>query len=296
MKTPRVSVLTTVYNRVKYVDECIASVLASSLTDFEYIIVDDLSSDGSWEAVQAWGNRDSRVRIFRNEINLGDYPNRNKAASLAKGEYLKYVDSDDVLYPHTLSVMTAMMDQFPSSGLGVCAVADFNQPHPLLLSPAEAYEKNFLLEDLFHGDLFGRAPGAVLIRREPFVAVGGFSGVNQVGDHELWLRLAAKYPLVTFPRDLLWDRTHGEQEQFYDSEADRARMHLDVDIASLLSPDCPVGHSRRDEAIDKLRTREARNIAKILLRGRLKEASVLRRKLGISWAHVFRALRCWLKA
>ena len=159
----------------------------------------------------------------------------------------------------------------------------------------EAYEKNFFHGDFYHGDLFGRAPGAVLIRRQAFEDAGGFSGVNQVGDHELWLRMAAKRPVVTFPRDLLWDRTHGEQEQFYDSESDRARMHLDIDIAALRSPDCPVNVAKREAAIEKLRTREARNIARILLRGRLVEATALRRKLDRSWPHVFRALCRWLK-
>ena len=86
-----VSVLMTSYNREKYIAEAIESVLASSYTNFELIIVDDHSADNSFTIAKEFEKKDSRVRVFKNEKNLGDYPNRKYAASLATGKYLKFV-------------------------------------------------------------------------------------------------------------------------------------------------------------------------------------------------------------
>ena len=80
----KVSILTTVYNRDKYLAACIDSVLASSYQDWELIIVDDVSSDGSVSIALAYEQKDARIKVYVNDKNLGDYPNRNKAASYAK--------------------------------------------------------------------------------------------------------------------------------------------------------------------------------------------------------------------
>ena len=89
----KISVLMTAFNREKYIGEAIESVLASTFKDFELIIVDDCSSDKTVEIAKNYENLDKRVKVFLNEKNLGDYSNRNKAASLANGKYIKYVDA-----------------------------------------------------------------------------------------------------------------------------------------------------------------------------------------------------------
>jgi len=72
MTTPSVSILTTVYNRDKYLAACIDSVLASSYHNWELIIVDDLSSDASVAIARAYEQKDARIKVYVNEINLGD--------------------------------------------------------------------------------------------------------------------------------------------------------------------------------------------------------------------------------
>ena len=83
MATPLVSVLMTAYNREKYIAEAIESVLASTFQDFELIIVDDCSRDHTVEIVRRYTS-DPRLQVHVNEKNLGDYPNRNRAASLVQ--------------------------------------------------------------------------------------------------------------------------------------------------------------------------------------------------------------------
>src|SRR5688572_2541323 len=113
MKTkPLVSVLITAYNREKYIAASIESVLAQSFEDFELVIVDDCSRDGTLRVAEQY-LFDPRVRIAKNEQNLGDYPNRNRAAKLAQGQYLKFHDSDDLMYPHCLATMVMLLDAEP---------------------------------------------------------------------------------------------------------------------------------------------------------------------------------------
>ncbi|MBY0537542.1 MAG: glycosyltransferase [Chitinophagaceae bacterium] len=207
MTFPVVSILMTSYNREPFIKESIESVLNSEYGDFELIIVDDCSKDNTVEVARSYEKVDHRVVVYQNESNLGDYPNRNKAASLAKGKYIKYLDSDDLIYPHGLGVMVNSMQQFPNAGFGLSALANAKQPHPYLLSPHDAF-----LEHFFDYGHFNRAPGSAIILKKAFDQVGGFSGKRMIGDFELWLKLALNYPLVVFPADLYWARTHQGQE------------------------------------------------------------------------------------
>jgi glycosyltransferase involved in cell wall biosynthesis len=140
MNSPLVSILTTVYNREKYISVCIDSVLASTYGDWELIIVDDVSSDTSVAIARSYEKKDTRIKVYVNEKNLGDYPNRNKAASYAKGKYLKYLDADDLIYPHDIEVMLHTMEQFPEAGLGISQkVAEDIKPYPFLMDPKETF-------------------------------------------------------------------------------------------------------------------------------------------------------------
>ena len=149
MSNPLVSILTTVYNREKYLAACIESVLASCFQDWEMIIVDDQSKDNSVAIAQQYAAKDRRIYVYVNEINLGDYPNRNKAATYAKGKYLKYLDADDLIYPHSLEVMIAAMEQFSEADFGTqYNIRECHQPYPFLVlagRKAETYDQLRLL-------------------------------------------------------------------------------------------------------------------------------------------------------
>jgi glycosyltransferase involved in cell wall biosynthesis len=275
---PKVSVLTTVYNREKFLPLAIESVLNSTYENFELIVVDDCSSDHSLEIARDYEKRDSRVRVHQNEQNMGDYPNRNIAASYAQGSLLKYLDSDDSIARHGLEIMVDCMRFHPDASFGLCEQA-LSGPHPQRYTPAESYRINF-----FESDLFGRAPGSSIVKTDVFLEAGGFSGKRQVGDHELWLRLARKHDLVTMPRDLTWARVHGQQEQKYDDEAQKADLHFQVQKESLLHPDCPLSREEAQCAIERLRQRQALNFWRTLLKTRnWRDARKFRTALDLTW-------------
>lgn len=240
LKEPVVSVLMTSFNREKFIADSIESILNSTFSAFELIVVDDFSNDSTVAVAESYERLDSRVRIYKNAQNLGDYPNRNKAASYARGKYIKYLDSDDIIYPHGLEVMVRSMEQFPGSGFGLCSVSDPERPYPVCLTPQEAYWEHF------NGyGFFNRAPGNSIIRRSAFNAVGGFSGKRMIGDNELWLKLGRQFDLVKFPRDLVWDRTHSGQERQSEYAQRYGKLRRDVFREAFEHPDCPLSEDQK---------------------------------------------------
>ena len=206
---PLVSVLITCYNREAYIGNAIQSVLNSTFTNFELIIVDDGSKDASVAISKSYEEKDKRVKVYQNEVNLGDYPNRNKAASYAKGKYIKYVDADDYLYPHGLEQMLLYMEPYHDVAIGIFGLTQDNkQPFPLRLEPKDAFRRHYI-DGIF---TFGVAPLSTIIRRDIFEAEHGFSSQRMVGDFECWIRLSAKYPIAILPVLGCWYRKHDAQE------------------------------------------------------------------------------------
>jgi glycosyltransferase involved in cell wall biosynthesis len=222
--TPLVSVLMTAYNREKYIAEAIESVLASTYIFFELIIVDDCSTDNTVLIAKSYQERDPRIKLFVNKHNLGDYPNRNVAASFASGVYIKYLDSDDIMYPQCLELMVAGMLQFPKAAFGVSLDHYDNQLSlPKELQPTETIIGQF--DGLGYLDI---GPTAVIFNASIFNMQGGFTGSRYWGDTELLLALSSEYSLVLLPGSLVYWRVHEDQEMVheYRSGANFDRMDL----------------------------------------------------------------------
>ncbi len=204
--TPLASVLMTVYNREKYIAEAIESVLASSYTNFELIIVDDCSKDKSLEIAKTY--KDERITIYVNEANLGQFQNRNKAAEYAKGKYIKYLDSDDIIYPHGLEVMVEAMEKFPEAAYAIPGKSNDIKPFPFLCNGKQNVRKHFTHEPIF---IFG--PSALIFRTDTFIKIKKFGDDTYVGsDIDILLNLAAKYSFIKMSPAQIWWRIHEEQE------------------------------------------------------------------------------------
>ena len=108
---PRVSVAMPVYNREKYVAESIESVLNQTYTDFEFLICDDGSTDGTWDILKKYETEDKRIKLFKNEANLGISRTLNKLISYAQGEYLARQDSDDLWLKNKLKIQVKFLDK-----------------------------------------------------------------------------------------------------------------------------------------------------------------------------------------
>lgn len=205
---PFLSILMTSYNREKYIGEAIQSVLNSSYQQWELIIVDDKSNDQTVEIAQAFSLQDNRIKVYVNERNLGDYPNRNHSASYAKGKYLKYLDADDIIYPHSLEIMVEAMENFPEAGFGLSYNnIDPDQPFPFMLRSEEAVRFHFFKKNIFY-----IGPSASIIRKSAFEELSGFTERRGYGDVLTWLKFAFSVPVVLFQPSMVWWRRHEEQE------------------------------------------------------------------------------------
>ena len=245
---PIVSVLMTSYNRAAFIGEAIESVQASHLTDFELIICDDRSSDETVAIAKKYAAKDARIRVYEHNENLGDYPNRNRAATYARGKYIKYLDSDDAMYPHTLQFMVSCMEKFPEAGFGLSSIPEPGRPYPVLLSPLETYREHF-----YGFGHFDRAPASAIIKKTAFDQVGGFSGKRMIGDYEMWFKLGRTFSMVKFTRELVWTRRH-EGQEFQSAYAKQyPKLRKEVLDAALSAPACPLNSIEVEQVYKKLK-------------------------------------------
>ncbi len=205
---PLVSVLIASYNGNKFIAEAIESVLNQTYSNFEIIISDDCSTDNTVEIVKLFASKDTRIKVYVNNVNLGDYPNRNKAVGYASGEYIKYLDHDDIMYKHCLEIMVDAMEKFPMAAFGIQSpMREDVFPFPFLMSSAEAFRAHYLKTGVFQS-----GPTGAIIKKTIFDINNGFSGERFLGDTEFWLRVASNHPVVIFQPSLIWWRTHEGQE------------------------------------------------------------------------------------
>lgn len=287
-KLPLVSVLMTAYNREAFIAEAIESVLCSSYKNFELIIVDDGSKDRTYEIAKKYELLDNRIRVYLNEKNLGDYINRNQAASFANGKYLKYVDADDIIYPHGLEVMVNAMEKHPKAVFGTQHnKREDIQPYPILLEPNQTIEEHFS-----KGGIFTSGPTGVIIRKSIFDLEGGFSGKRFIGDTEFWIKLGSKYPIVKFQPALIWWRTHENQEihiENFTFDASFARYMLDKKY--ILSESTPLNLANRNMAFMKLNRRFIINVLKYIISSKkvfLGIKYLIKSKIGLS--NIFKSI------
>jgi len=114
---PKVSVLTPAYNAERYIWESINSILSQTFGDFEYIIVDDGSTDKTWEIICAYAERDVRIIPYQNQSNLWISATRNRLVSLSTTDYIVWQDADDISMDYRIEKLYAYMLEHPEVGI-----------------------------------------------------------------------------------------------------------------------------------------------------------------------------------
>jgi glycosyltransferase involved in cell wall biosynthesis len=168
VEEPLVSVVTPFHNTDEYLAECIESVLAQSYRQFEYILVDNCSTDGSAEIAEKYARLDSRIRLIRRSTLLSQVQNYNFALSEVSGKcrYVKIVQADDFLFPTCLELMVHTFEQSASIGLVSSywlkgsEVRGSNFPHAISVLPGREMARLYLQMGLW---VFG-SPTAVMYR------------------------------------------------------------------------------------------------------------------------------------
>ncbi|MBR6422529.1 glycosyltransferase [bacterium] len=115
--TPLLSVLMPVFNSERFIAEAIESILNQTFKDFEFLILDDASTDKSFEIINDFENKDSHIKVFQNEKNLGVVESRNKLINLSQGKYITWLDSDDIALKTRFEEEIKFLENHPEIGL-----------------------------------------------------------------------------------------------------------------------------------------------------------------------------------
>lgn len=195
MTTPKVSVCIPTFNGERFVAATIESVLSQSFADFELVLVDDASTDETPRIIERFC--DSRIKVHRNETNLGFEGNFNRALQLATGEYVKVLPMDDLIFPGCLERQVAILDdaRYATVVLVSCArdVIDENgkrlMKRRVSLAGRLSGRRAVRRAVRFGKNIFGE-PGSVLFRRSVLEKSGGFDGrLPYWIDLDLWSRM-----------------------------------------------------------------------------------------------------------
>lgn len=213
MNKPMVTVLMSVYNGERFLKEAIESILTQTFTDFEFLIINDGSTDDSVKIIESYD--DQRIRLINNEKNLKLIASLNKGVSLARGKYIARMDCDDVSMPDRLEKEVKFLENNHDYGLvGTWyTVIDaegkdqYNRSYP----SNNDLIKLFLSLNcpLAHGSIMGRAE---LFKKNSY----GSKEYPAVEDYELWVRMSKDTKVYNIPEYLFKYRIYGES--FSDSK------------------------------------------------------------------------------
>jgi glycosyltransferase involved in cell wall biosynthesis len=195
---PQVSVVIPLFNKAKSVGATVSSVLAQTISDFEVVIINDGSTDGSGDVVRRVN--DSRVRLIE-QVNGGGSAARNRGIAEARSELIAFIDADDLWMPHFLKTVLDLRARFPEAGAYATAFVALQNgrvrrfPHVGVSHLLEGE----LIKDYFRSCTQGSSmvwSSSVMIPKHVFDRVGGFPvGVCNGEDLHMWARIALEFPI-----------------------------------------------------------------------------------------------------
>jgi glycosyltransferase involved in cell wall biosynthesis len=190
---PIISVIIPAYNAERDILETIKSVQQQTFSDFELIVIDDGSTDRTLELLHTL--EDDRIRIFSYE-NGGVCTARNRGISHATGEYIAFLDADDLWTPDKLELQLAALQQHPEAGVVYSWTSCIDEQGQLLFDyPPRVFEGNVYAQ-LLVGDFIYNASNT-LVCRQAIDSVGEFdSAISGCADWDYWVRLSARWPFV----------------------------------------------------------------------------------------------------
>jgi glycosyltransferase involved in cell wall biosynthesis len=282
-----VSVLMTAYNREKYIAQAIESVLHSSYINFELIILDDCSTDDTFNIAYHYQQKDTRIKLYKNEHNLGQFGNRNKAIALSSGVYIKFLDSDDELTVNGLEVMVKSMEQFPNAGIGVPVKEKYSNSLPYELTPHESVSLHYKGENhLCYG------PTATIFTKKGLDAVDGFEEEYGIlTDTLLNLKVASHFPTVLFEKNLFYWRRH--DDQVTEEQKDNVRMIRERDVilkATMAYENLPLNEEEKKSILNNFVKINTLHFLNYLARGRFTDANCVRKDTELTLKKILYAI------
>lgn len=201
---PKISVVIPAYNSEKTIKRTIKSVLNQTFTDFELIIINDGSQDLTLEMISQI--HDPRLKVYSFE-NAGGNVSRNRGLNLAVGEFVSFLDADDLWTPDKLARQLQALQDNPTAKVAYSWTDYINENDEIILSGTHITENGNIYERLL-GNNFLENGSNPLIYREAILETGGFDvSLQAAQDWDMWLRLADKFNFVAVPSVQILYRT-----------------------------------------------------------------------------------------
>ena len=208
---PFISVCMPSYNQEKFIGEAIESVLKQTYINFELIILDNISEDNSADIIKSY--KDPRVRFYENEKHMSCYKNCNKAITLAKGEFIAFLHSDDLYNIHFLEEIVKAYNKYPDKKVFLSAMYKMDQllnsliPSFPFKSSGVKSQKEVLIGLAYENNIGNGI--SVVMHKDCLNKVGLFNDeYNYVSDYDLFMRLANEYEFVYIHKALTYYRMH----------------------------------------------------------------------------------------
>jgi len=258
---PRISVIMSVYNGQRHVSKAIDSIIAQTFSDWQFLIVDDASTDGTAVILKDYAAKDGRIKIITNPENLGLTKSLNIAIGRAEAEFLARQDADDISTPARLEKQLSYMEQHPEVAVVGCLGEIRNADGIVRKSKDRKFSGAGMKRYLAKHNVF--IHGSVMMRKSCLAKVGFYREFFRYAqDYDLWLRLSEHFDLAILPEHLYWYSLGEEaisasqrlmQEQYADIarklHAERLATGRDSYNALILS--YPKGLPARKAEVDK---------------------------------------------
>ena len=208
--SPIISVVMPVYNAEAYLQEAIESILNQTFTDFEFIIVDDASTDNSHKIIEEFSKKDKRILILKNEKNFGIAETRTIGTKYAKGKYIAVADADDVSISTRFERQYNYLEKHSDCGVVGGFIQLFDSDTGKIIGVRKYYEDDANLRKR----LFLYCPIAqpvCMIRKEVFENIGYYDPkYPPAEDLDLWFRIGRRYKFANIQEILLKYRVHNQ--------------------------------------------------------------------------------------
>ena len=253
---PFISVIIPTFNRLALLHETIASVRNQTFRDFEIIVVNDGSVDGT----EAWLDTQDDIRAIH-QANRGIAASRNSGAAAARGEWFAFLDHDDTWAPDKLKVQAEFVQENPEVALVATRHARMGKP---FRKRAGSWVKGDLFVRVFAESFIHTS--SVMIRRDVFNEIRGFPTVYRFADEfDVWLKIAAVYPIAYVDSVLTFIR-------FYDSNTSHNRVGVRTHTYQILQKNYDPGRIPRTFFSRPCQTTTSRLAARYLKEGNMDEA------------------------
>jgi glycosyltransferase involved in cell wall biosynthesis len=201
-----VSVVIPAFNAEGLIAAALDSVRAQTFTDYEIVVVDDGSSDGTLRALEPY----AQAITVERQPNRGVALARNRGVEVGRGRFVAFLDADDLWLPEKLTVQMALLAQNPDCRAACSSFVEVDADlRPLGTVRWQNPKESLLTSLLLHGNVVG-TPSTVIVERSLLLEVGGFAAtLSQCADWDLWIRLARRTRLEGVDEPLVWYRRHG---------------------------------------------------------------------------------------